>query len=84
MNRDEPGMYKSYIVFGNRATLKKIHVVEEEVKVIRRSQLLKELKEDVLRSERIFTTNEVDQIHHELKRYYARVNHDSSFANSLA
>lgn len=67
MNRDEPGMYKSYIVFGNRATLKKIHVVEEEVKVIRRSQLLKELKEDVLRSERIFTTNEVDQIHHELK-----------------
>ena len=33
MNRDEPGMYKSYIVFGNRATLKKIHVVEEEVKV---------------------------------------------------
>ena len=69
MKRDETGMYKSYIVFGNQAKLKKINVMREEVKVIRRNQLIKELKKDFQGAKMIFTADEVNQIYHQLQKF---------------
>lgn len=61
--------YKSYIIFSERSTLKKINVATPEVKIIKRNKLVQAIKEDMSRSKKLFTPQEVDQIYSKLQKY---------------
>lgn len=62
-------LFKSYIVFSERCTLKKINVTSPDVKVIKRNRLLNLMKLDLRDRTRIITTDEVDQLYLKLKKY---------------
>ena len=66
---DDENMYKSYIVFSERCTLKKINVTSKHVKVMKRNHLLKTIKQDIAYSDKIFSPYEVDQIFKKLQQY---------------
>lgn len=66
---DDQDLYKSYIVFSERCTLKKINFTSKRVKVIKRNELLKTIKKDIESSKKIFSPYEVDQIFKKLQRY---------------
>ncbi|KEF35847.1 nuclease-like protein [Schinkia azotoformans MEV2011] len=62
-------LYKSYIIFSKRCTLKKINVTSNHVKVIKRNQLINTIKNDIMSSENVLTPQEIDQIYAELLKY---------------
>lgn len=62
-------MYKSYIVFSERCTLKKINVTSIGVKVVKRDGLIKTIKQDIERSSKVMTAAQVDSLYHKLKKY---------------
>lgn len=62
-------LYKSYIIFSQRCTLKKINVTSQHVKVIKRNELMKTIKKDIMSSEKILTPREIDQIYTKLLQY---------------
>ncbi len=62
-------LYKSYIIFSRRCTLKKINVTSNHVKVIKRNQLINTIKKDIISSEKILTPEEIDQIYAKLLKY---------------
>lgn len=67
--------FKSYIIFSERCTLKKINVTSSNVKVIKRDQLIKNVKKDIKALPEIFTSDEVNKIYSSLQKY-ANVNED--------
>lgn len=67
--------FKSYIIFSERCTLKKINVTSPNVKVIKRDQLIKNVKKDIKALPEIFTYDEVNKIYSSLQKY-ANVNED--------
>lgn len=67
--------FKSYIIFSERCTLKKINVTSPNVKVIKRDQLIKNVKKDIKALPEIFTSDEVNKIYSSLQKY-ANVNED--------
>ena len=62
-------LYKSYIIFSERCTLKKINITSSNVKVIKRNQLVSTIKQDIHSSPDLLTTEEVDQLYSKLLRY---------------
>ena len=69
INLDNDSMYKSYIIFSERCTLKKINVISSNVKVIKRDQLIKTIKKDIEESPRFLTSDEVNKLRLSLQRY---------------
>lgn len=69
---DEDKIYKSYIIFSERCTLKKINVTSPDVKVIKRNELIKTIKQDIKNSANALTREEIDKLYLKLKKY-ARV-----------
>lgn len=61
--------FKSYIIFSERCTLKKINVTSSNVKVIKRDQLIKNVKKDIKALPEIFTSDEVNKIYSSLQKY---------------
>lgn len=66
---DDMNLYKSYIVFSERCTLKKINIASNNVKVIKRDNLLKYINRDMLESERILNVEQINNIYEKLERY---------------
>ena len=65
----EEDIFKSYIIFSKRCTLKKINVTSENVKVLKRNNLMKELRKDILESKKVFDKEQIDSIYNELSQY---------------
>lgn len=61
--------YKSYIIFSERCTLKKINVTSPNVNVIKRNELIKTIKKDIESFEKIMTVEEVNQLYSKLQKY---------------
>lgn len=66
---EEKELTKSYIVFSERCTLKKINVTSPSVKVIKRDNLLRTIKKDSMESRKVFSLNQIDRIYFSLKPY---------------
>lgn len=66
---EDNNFYKSYIIFSERCELKKITVTSPNVKVIKRSFLLRTIKEDIKASETLLTIEEVDGLYSKLQQY---------------
>lgn len=62
-------LYKSYIVFSERCTLKKINISSNNVKVIKRDSLLKHMKKDLIESEKVLSVEQIDAIYKKLGQY---------------
>ena len=69
INKEAKGLYKSYIIFSERCTLKKISVTSPEVKVLKRDGLLNVLKEERMSSQRLLSKEEVLEIENKLRQY---------------
>ena len=65
----DENLYKSYIIFSERCTLKKIKVSSKNVKVMKRSSLLKHIKKDLRNSEKILNIEQIDGIYEKLGKY---------------
>ena len=61
--------FKSYIVFSDRCTLKKVSVKSKNIKVLKRNALLKSVGRDDLNSDLILSPQEVEAIYLKLKAY---------------
>lgn len=61
--------FKSYIIFSERCTLKKINVTSPNVKVIKRDQLIRNVNKDIKDLPEIFTSDEVNKIYSSLQKY---------------
>ena len=66
---DDVDLYKSYIIFSERCTLKKVNVESKNVKVIKRDSLLKHIKKDFLESEKILSVEQIESIYEQLGKY---------------
>ena len=66
---DDPELYKSYIIFSERCTLKKINLTSMNVKVIKRNKLLKTLKKDIEESVKVISPEQIDDIYRKLGKY---------------
>lgn len=66
---DKEGFYKSYIIFSESCTLKKINVTSPNVKVIKRNSLIKTIKKDIKGSSNLMSTEEVNQLYLKLQKY---------------
>ncbi len=66
---DKEDFYKSYIIFSERCTLKKVNVTSPNVKVIKRNVLIKTIKQNIQSSSRLMTKEAVNQLYLKLKKY---------------
>lgn len=66
---DNPNLFKSYIIFSERCTLKKINVTSPYVKVMKRNALVHTVKKDINNSVKLVTPREIDQIYSNLQKY---------------
>ncbi|NLJ18314.1 nuclease-related domain-containing protein [Globicatella sulfidifaciens] len=66
---DDENLYKSYIIFSERCTLKKVNVTSKNIKVIKRNSFLKHIKRDLLESEKILNIEQIDGIYEKLGKY---------------
>lgn len=69
MKIDREDLYKSYIIFSEKCTLKRITIKSENVKVIKRESLIWHIKRDFRDSPKILTPEQVDIIYKVLGRY---------------
>ena len=65
----EEDIFKSYIIFSERCTLKKITLTSENIKVIRRNRLIRELNKDISESKKLINKDQIDSIYNELSQY---------------
>ncbi|SHI08581.1 hypothetical protein SAMN02745207_04290, partial [Clostridium grantii DSM 8605] len=61
--------YKSYIIFSERCTLKKITVTSPNVKVIKRNSLVRTIKKDMNKSPKIMTVEDIAKLYSKLQKY---------------
>ena len=66
---DNEDMYKSYIIFSDRCTLKKINVTSLNIKVMKRNALIKTIKKDIENSPKYMTIEEVNGLYFKLQKY---------------
>lgn len=66
-NKDN--FYKSFIIFSERCTLKKINITSPNVKVIKRNQLIRAIKEDMNNSSNLITKEDIDKLYSNLQDY---------------
>ena len=63
-------LYKSYIIFNERCTLKNINVTSPNMQVIKRNALTKTIKRDIASAFNLMTAEEVDKIYLKLQKYH--------------
>lgn len=66
---DNDSVYKSYIIFSERCTIKNVNFYSPNVKVINRDDLIKIIKKDIEESEKIFTVEEINNLYFKLMKY---------------
>lgn len=66
---NENNFYKSFIIFSERCTLKKINITSPSVKVINRNQIIRAIKEDMNNLPNLMTNEEVDKLYSKLQNY---------------
>lgn len=66
---ENDNLYKSYIVFSERCTLKKITVTSSNVVVVKRNDLIKSIKRDIAKQPKLMSKEEVDQLYVKLQKY---------------
>ena len=69
LSLDKGLMYKSYVVFSERCTLKKITVTSPDVRVIKKDALLNTIKQDIGVSNKLFSIQDVNRLYSKLKAY---------------
>ncbi|GAE25578.1 hypothetical protein JCM9140_1579 [Halalkalibacter wakoensis JCM 9140] len=69
LDMQEAHLFKSYIIFSERCTLKKIDVVSPDVKVMKRNDLTRTLTDEMSRSEKRWSSFQVDSIFSKLFTY---------------
>lgn len=69
MKIDRDDLYKNYIIFSERCTFKRVTVKSENVKVIKRDDLLRHIKIDFRDSPIIISPEQIDVIYRVLGRY---------------
>lgn len=62
-------VFKSYIVFSERCELKNVTVKSQDIIVLKRNNLLKEIKKDINNSQILFDRKEIDQLYLKLQEY---------------
>lgn len=62
-------LYKSYIIFSERCTLKKINITSPNIRVIKRDALLRTIRYEIENSQRLLTVKEVDKIYIKLLKF---------------
>ncbi len=65
----EEDIFKSYIIFSERCTLKKITLTSENIKVIRINRLIRELNKDISESKELLSKDQINSIYNELSQY---------------
>jgi hypothetical protein len=65
----DTGLYKSYVIFSERCVLRKINMVSKNVKVIKRNSLSEYIKRDLIDSERILSTEQINNIYEKLREF---------------
>lgn len=66
---DDEASYKSYIVFSDRCTLKKINVDSKNVKVIKRNSLFDQITSEIREGVRVLSLDQVDDIYSKLGEF---------------
>jgi hypothetical protein len=66
---NEERLFKSYIIFSERCTLKKINVTSPNVIVIKRNALISTIKRDIKSSEQMLTNFQIQSLYAKLKKY---------------
>ncbi|WHY79931.1 nuclease-related domain-containing protein [Neobacillus sp. WH10] len=61
--------FKSYIIFSERCTLKKINVTSSNEKVMKRNNLITTIKKEISNSEKLLTRQDMDQLFFKLNKY---------------
>ncbi len=69
LNKNNKELYKSYIVFSERCTLKRINVESSNTIVLKRNFLLKEVKNELNIRRNILSLDEVETIYKTLKNF---------------
>lgn len=62
-------IYKSYIIFSDRCTLKKIRVIFSNIKVIKRNTLIETIKKYIDNSENIMRIEKVNKLYSKLQKH---------------
>ncbi|ARK30149.1 nuclease-related domain-containing protein [Halalkalibacter krulwichiae] len=66
---NDKDLYKSYIVFSERCTLKTINLRSPGVKVVKRNELLQTIRDDINSREKRLTPRMIDHIYSKLQKY---------------
>jgi len=61
--------FKSYIIFSERCTLKKINVTSPNVKVLNRNLILKAIKHDIEETTTLMSVAEINYLYFQLQKY---------------
>ncbi len=69
LGKVDSGAFKSYIVFSERCELKDVTVDSQDVKILKRNDLVKIIEGDIKSSRVIFNIEEILEIYLNLKRY---------------
>ncbi|MCZ0702318.1 hypothetical protein J2T56_000643 [Natronobacillus azotifigens] len=67
LENDHNHLYQSYIIFSERCTLKKINITSANVKVIKRNNLLKQMKNDKTKLNNLLKPDQIESIYKKLK-----------------
>lgn len=65
----EESIYKSYIIFSERCTLKKVNTHSENVKLMKRNDLINTIKQDISGADNVLSKREVLEIYNILSRF---------------
>lgn len=66
---EKPGLYKSLIIFSEGCKLKKVNMESTDIRVIKRDELIKTIKEDVSNSQKLLSSEEIEEIYNKLKEF---------------
>ena len=66
---DNLNLFKSYIVFSERCSLKKINITSPNIKVVKRDLLLRTIRHEIKNSNELLTREEVDKIYIKLLKF---------------
>ena len=69
LGAENESLFKSYIVFSERCTLKKINVTSSNVKVVKRNALLPTIKREISSSAAVLTNFQIEHMYSILKQY---------------
>jgi len=66
---DDEFLYRSYIVFSERCTLKKINIDSPTVRVIKREEFMEYMRRDLYELRKILSIGEINDIYQQLQQY---------------